>query len=210
MAHNGGTVEWSGSAASGSSTSSSLLERVKAQDPEAWQRLVDLYGPMIFGWCRQSGLRAEDAADLVQEVFGSVAKSIHDFRGAQPCDSFRAWLHGITRHRLLDFFRARQRSPQAQGGTGAQRKFLEVPDSVDSSSPSTPHAAEDAVWRRAVELVKAEFGDRVWRAFWRVVVDAQSPGQVADELGMTVHAVYKAKARVLLRVRQQLGGLEDA
>ncbi|HUT93224.1 MAG TPA: hypothetical protein VMY37_27415 [Thermoguttaceae bacterium] len=40
-----------------SSLSSTLLDRVRAQRPEAWQRLVDLYGPVVCRWCRQSGLR---------------------------------------------------------------------------------------------------------------------------------------------------------
>ncbi len=35
-----------------SSTSTSLLRRVKARDPDAWQRLVNLYGPLVYRWAR--------------------------------------------------------------------------------------------------------------------------------------------------------------
>ena len=57
-------------------TSTSLLQRMQCGDVEAWQRLVDLYAPLIYYWCHQSGLRDEDAGDVVQEVFKSVVTSL--------------------------------------------------------------------------------------------------------------------------------------
>jgi RNA polymerase sigma-70 factor (ECF subfamily) len=168
------------------STSASLLQRVKTQDPEAWQRLVRLYGPLVYHWCRISGLKSEDTADIVQEVFCAVAPGIAGFRGDRP-GSFRAWLRTVTRNKIYDLFRRRQGQAEAKGGTTA---------------------AEDALWRRAVELVRAEFEDRTWQAFWRVAVDGQPPAGVAEELSMTVHAVYQAKYRVLGRVRRELSDLD--
>ena len=48
------------------STSSSLLMRVKGRDPDAWQRLVNLYGPLVYRWAREAGLQDSDAADVMQ------------------------------------------------------------------------------------------------------------------------------------------------
>jgi RNA polymerase sigma-70 factor (ECF subfamily) len=189
-------------------TSTSLLNRVKDQDPEAWTRLVELYGPMVYRWCRESGLKGEDAGDVVQEVFGSVVTSVDDFRGARP-GSFRAWLRTITKHRIHDYLQRRKGVPDARGGTTAQQDLLQVPEPIEPSTPTVPPPKpEDALWRRALELVRAEFEDRTWQAFWRVAVDEQRPADVADELGMTIPAVYQAKSRVLRRVRGGLGELE--
>ena len=47
-----------------SSTSSSLLERVRAKQAEGWRRLVHLYGPLVYQWCRQCGLQAEDVEKI--------------------------------------------------------------------------------------------------------------------------------------------------
>jgi RNA polymerase sigma-70 factor (ECF subfamily) len=58
---------------SNSSIRSSLLERVREHDEQAWRRLVDLFSPLIYDWCRGQGLQAADAADVMQEVFRSVA-----------------------------------------------------------------------------------------------------------------------------------------
>src|SRR5262249_18529030 len=43
-------------------TSLGLLERVKACDPAAWERVVSVYGPLIDRWSRQAGLQEADAA----------------------------------------------------------------------------------------------------------------------------------------------------
>jgi len=60
-------------------TSSSLLERAKARDPQAWERLVELYGPLVYQWCRRWGISATDSQDVVQELFRAVASGIARF-----------------------------------------------------------------------------------------------------------------------------------
>ena len=55
-----------------------------------------------------------------------------------------------------------------------------------------------------LDVIRAEFEDRTWQAFWRVSVGGESATNVADDLGVSVAAVYKAKSRVLARLRQVL------
>ena len=50
-----------------SGTSSSLIDRVKADEVGAWDRLVSLYAPLLYHWCRRSQLDAEDTV-LVTEL----------------------------------------------------------------------------------------------------------------------------------------------
>src|SRR5580698_9987695 len=83
-------------------TSASLLELVKADDAAAWERLVGLYAPLVFYWCRRWDLQETDTADVFQEVFLSVATHIGGFRKDQPGGTFRGWLRTITRNKVLD------------------------------------------------------------------------------------------------------------
>jgi len=189
------------------STSTGLLERVRAREPAAWARLVELYGPPVYDWCRQSGLATHDAADVVQEVFAAVAVGVGDFRGGRR-GSFRAWLRTITRNKVLDFLRRRQAQARAAGGTDAARQLREIPEPQEPSDPLSSAPAENALWHRALELVRAEFEDRTWQAFLRVTVDGIPPANVADEMGMSLDAVYQAKSRVLRRLRRELADLE--
>lgn len=194
-----------------SSTSTSLLRRVKAEDPEAWRRLVRLYGPLVYLWSRQANLNPDDAADMVQEVFVAVAGSIEGFRRERPEDTFRGWLWTITRNKIRDHFRRRQREAQAKGGTDAQEQLLQVPHPQAGARPEPSSEANaeagSQVTHRATELIRGEFEDRTWQAFWRTAVDGRKAAEVADELGMTLRAVYQAKYRVLRRIRQELDDL---
>jgi len=191
-------------------TASSLLEQVKTSDPGGWRRLVSLYGPLAYSWCRQAGLKSHDAADVVQEVFRAVWKHIGDFRRDRPGDSFRGWLRTITRNKVRDHWRRERVRPGALGGTEAHVRLSQVPDDAPPDEPENDDPSEaNLVFRRALELVRSEFENRTWQAFWLTTVEDRDPGQVGAELGMTANAVYIAKSRVLSRVRAEFGELID-
>lgn len=190
-----------------SSTSLSLLRRAGEHDAEAWRRISDLYVPLVYRWARQARLQESDAADIVQEVFQSLASRIQDFRRDQPGDSFRGWLYSITRNKIRDHFRDVARRPDAPGGTEAYAELeaLSEETTVGEISQLTADLAH-----RAAALMKVDFEPRSWEVFWRVVVENQRPADVAADLGMSVAAVHQAKSRVLRRLRQELSGLLDS
>ena len=78
-------------------TSPSLLDVLHDNtDPSAWQRLVDLYTPLIRGWLRRLSVRDHEADDLVQEVLAVVVRRFPDFKHNSRTGAFRAWLRSIT------------------------------------------------------------------------------------------------------------------
>lgn len=173
----GSRIQQDASHSSGS-TSSGLINLVRARHPDAWQKLVRLYSPAVYRWCRYAGVAADDARDVVQEVFTSVMHSLDDFQDTGRSGSFRAWLHGITRHRVVDHFRRCQFEPQAQGGTGAQAAMLQIPEAADDLDTSHKPDVADSLWHRALELIWAEFTERTWQAFWLTGVERQAPADV--------------------------------
>jgi RNA polymerase sigma-70 factor (ECF subfamily) len=207
MVDNGITTDWQGPSAP-SSASSSLLERVKAHDPEAWRRLIEIYTPLIYGWCRQCGLQAEDAADIGQEVFSAVAANREGFRRDGPRASFRGWLWTIARNKIRDYFRRQKGKAQAQGGSAAQQQLAQVPED-EPGSTVTGAARDNRIELQVVERIRAGVEERTWQAFWLVAVNGKEPAAVAESLGLTVQAVYGAVYRVRQRIRRELDGLVD-
>ena len=65
------------------------------------------------------------------------------------------------------------------------------------------------MFRQALDLIRGEFRENTWRAFWLVVVEGRPPADVADELNLSPGAVRVAKCRVLQRLRRTLGDLDD-
>jgi RNA polymerase sigma-70 factor (ECF subfamily) len=190
---------------SSNSFSIGLLERVRARDPAAWQRLVSLYGPTVYRWCRQAGLRPEDAADVVQEVFRSVATGVAEFRRDRPGDTFHGWLWTIARNKVHDHFRRQGRQPDAVGGSGhkqwlAQVSLPEQPDPVEQA------AVDASLVHQALETIRGEFERASWESFWRMTIEGQTSAEIAADLGISKGAVRQAKYRILHRLRQELDG----
>jgi RNA polymerase sigma-70 factor, ECF subfamily len=190
-----------------SDTSLSLITRVQVNDQAAWVRLVDLYGPMVHRWCLQAGLQPADAADVGQEVFRTVSRSIGTFSRDRPGDSFRGWLFTITRNKIRDHSRK-----TIEVGVGGSDPEINL-DLIAAHDPNTepPDDSEDqrTLYLRAVEIVRGEFEPKTWEAFWRVVVDDRAAADVAEELGISRNAVYLAKSRVAQRLRVEFEGLID-
>jgi RNA polymerase sigma-70 factor (ECF subfamily) len=183
---------------------------VRADDASAWDRLVSLYAPLVFYWCRQWDLREEDRADVFQEVFLAVATHIAEFRKERSGDTFRGWLRTITRNKVLDLFRRRGREPQAAGGSEAHERLAHLPAPSSSGDDSVREdRAEQALFYRGLDMIRKEFEDRTWQAFWRTTVEGRSPKDVAADLSMSAGAVRVAKCRVLHRLREELGDLME-
>ncbi|MFO0957483.1 MAG: sigma-70 family RNA polymerase sigma factor [Isosphaeraceae bacterium] len=188
-------------------TSVTLLDAVQANDVRAWERLVGLYRPLVLFWCRRAGASATDAEDVAQDVFAAVLGAIGRFRRDREGDTFRGWLRGITRNKLLQLGKRRRVEPFAQGGTDAQMQLHQIPgDILDEADPPEE---DPSLYRRALELVRDEFEPATWRAFWRVAVDGLTATEAAAELGMSPAAVRQSKSRVLRRLRDELGELLD-
>jgi RNA polymerase sigma-70 factor (ECF subfamily) len=194
----------------GTVTPLSLLERVRANDPEAWRRLVDLYQPLVRFWCCRAGASAEDAEDVAQEVFAAAAAGLGRFQRDRPGDTFRGWLRGITRNQVLMHFRRNQGRPQAEGGDEALARLEGVPSPPEGAvedGAEDEAVAVSQLYRRAVEQVRSEFEERTWQAFWLTAIEARSPDALAAELGMTAAGIRQAKSRVLRRIKREVGDL---
>ena len=56
-----------------SETSFTLLQRLQhAPGETAWQRMIDLYTPLIRNWLRRYSLLDQDAEDVIQDVLAVV------------------------------------------------------------------------------------------------------------------------------------------
>lgn len=192
-------------------TSLSLLVRLRSGESESWSRLVRLYGPLVYSWCRRAGLDVEDASDAVQDVFTSVATHLDSFRRDRPGDSFRKWLKTIAYNCARTHQRRQARRPKAEGGTHAQMRFnalaqgaVEGPPQADSDDDASER---QHLLRQATELVRGDFAAVTWQAFWETAVCGRAAPDVAADLGITANAVRIAKSRVRARLREELDGL---
>ncbi len=175
-------------------TSGSLLERLRQPDADAWARFVELYTPLLLRWTCRLGLQAADGDDLVQDVFGILVQKLPEFE-YDPGRRFRGWLRTVLVHRWHNWPRR-----------GA------VPLNVDPPGSDPADDVQEEEYRRylvgrALKIMHTDFEPTTWKACWESVVNGRPAAHVADELGMSVAAVYIARSRVLRRLREELRGM---
>lgn len=187
-------------------TQPTLLVRIRdAQDQEAWRRFVDIYAPLVYGFLRKRGLQDADAADLTQDVLRQVSSAFRSFEYNQSRGSFRSWLFAIVKNRLVDFWRRENVCERGTGDTDAHQRLGDVADASHD-----PVSAEwDADYHRqlflcAATAIRQDFSESSWQAFWSSAVEGKSGKEVAEQLGLSVAAVYLAKGRVMARLKEQL------
>ena len=62
-----------------------------------------------------------------------------------------------------------------------------------------------ALLQRTLVVIRSDFDDNTWQAFWRLTVEGHAAGDIAVELGISPGAVRQAKYRVLCRLREEMG-----
>lgn len=190
-----------------SETSLSLLERLQRQpDPLSWQRLVEVYAPLIARWLARSPLQTADREDLVQEVLQIVVRKLPEFQ-RHGSGSFRAWLRVVTVNCLRDFWRSEKHRPVATGDSDFLNRLQELEDPRSPLAQVWDSEHDRHVVRRLLELIEPQFEATTRQAFRRVVLEGQKPVQVAADLGISVNAVFLAKSRVLRQLRREIDGL---
>ncbi|MFK8110917.1 MAG: RNA polymerase sigma factor [Rubripirellula sp.] len=191
------------------STSESLLQSARRGDAEGWRSLAQIYGPIIYGWARRCGCQSADAADVMQETLAAMTSALSSFDHQQPGSTFRGWLWTIARNKLRD--RARKVKDVATGGTDANLHLQQIVDAqTDFDSLDPPSQAGDdlaSARSRALALLRESFDPRSWQMFWETAVQGRDPSHVAEEMGVSRWAVYKARARVLQRLQQKMEGI---
>lgn len=86
-----------------------LLQRVAAQDLDAYEALYDKYSDALYGMICHIVRDTAVADEVLQETFWQVWQSAAEYRGS---GSTKAWIFQIARHRSLDELRRRKARPQ--------------------------------------------------------------------------------------------------
>lgn len=196
------------------STQPSLLVRLRDSGDElAWSHFVGLYGPLVYSWLRQRGLQDADVADLTQDVLRQVAVSVRTFEYSPQRGAFRGWLYTVVRNRLRTFCDRELKKDvgrwRGEGGTGAFEKLSAVIDDTVETADEWDRAFERQLMSHAVEVIRPDFAETTWRAFWLTAVEGRRGIEAADELGMTPAAVYLARSRVLQKLKEQVRLLSE-
>jgi RNA polymerase sigma-70 factor, ECF subfamily len=95
-----------------------LVRRCVSGDAAAWQEIVQQYHRRIYNICYRFSGSPDDAADLTQEVFIKIYRTLSTFDTTRA--AFMTWVTTVTRNLLVDHFR--------------KGKYDRVTDSLDATA----------------------------------------------------------------------------
>ena len=190
-------------------TRPSLLVRIREpRDSEAWSQFVDIYAPLIYGFALKNGLQDADAADLTQDVLRAVARAARELDYDPRRGSFRGWLFTVARNKLRNFLASQGRRCRGTGDTDTQKLLEQQPAPEEDEQQLWDEEYDRRLFDCAAAQIQGEVQESTWQAFWQTAVKEQSPKEVAERLAMTVANVYRAKSRVLSRMKERIRELQ--
>ncbi len=80
-------------------TEADFLERLKRRDPDTLKAVADEHARPLYRGARALGFSAEDAEELVQDVFVTFLATLARFEGRSQ---LRTWLFGILHHKAME------------------------------------------------------------------------------------------------------------
>ena len=181
-------------------TPRSLLLRISQDgDQTAWPEFVTILVPAMTAWAQRLPVRLQydDTEDLIQNVLFELWRILPGFRYEEK-KSFRRFLQKMLQDRSIDLLRRKYRHRIAS--------LNETTDPEHMDFPTLEHEEiRLRLLNQILEIVRTEFSETTWRAFWEHCIQGRSAREIGEELSISPGTVYVAKRRVLALLRARFG-----
>jgi RNA polymerase sigma factor (sigma-70 family) len=180
---------------------SALVAAVLRKDRKATAEFVALYADDLYRYLRSRLAPMYDQVeDLVHEVFLAAWESLPGYQGS---GSLRAWVMGIARHKVEDYYRARLRAPES----------IEDGDQEPLAPASTSdfhHLLEQDELRKNTWRVMGSLPEQyrmalIWR-YW----ERASAREMALKTGKTEKAIERLLARARAEFRERWNRVQSS
>lgn len=170
-----------------------ILNRIAAGDANAVQDCLKAYGGLVWSLARRMLKNAEDAEDVVQEIFVDIWKNAERFDPSQASET--TFVAMIARRRIIDRVRyaGRRLAPDS-----LEDVVNEPANRYDVSLQTSVEAAEAA---RALNELRPE----QQQVLQLSIVHGLSHQEISDTTGIPLGTVKTHARRGILRAREILG-----
>jgi RNA polymerase sigma factor (sigma-70 family) len=181
-----------------------LAGLLEAGNDEVWRDFDGRYRPVLRAFASRLGLAPNDAEEVAQETLAQFVELYRAGKYDRERGRLRSWIFGIAQRRVADVRRARERRREKRGESALEPL---------TSEPELERLFEEE-WQRALlaaafaELRAGRTDPQSIRALELLASGSRSADEVATELSMTPNAVYAAKHRAVVKLREILTRLD--
>ena len=188
-------------------TRQSLIVRLKSEQNElAWRDFVCAYEGFLNQLVRRQGVPERHVPDITQQILLTIARSIDGWKDDGNAASFRRWLSTVSRNVVIRFMSRERKQAGGIGGSDLVAQLQNVEDKPDEQHIRR-YQHERIVW--AAELVRHEFLETSWRAFWATVIEERPVDEVALELNVSPGSIYMSRSRIMARIKKKVAEVEE-
>ncbi|HEV3261998.1 MAG TPA: sigma-70 family RNA polymerase sigma factor [Gemmataceae bacterium] len=189
-----------------STTSVSLLGRVREGDEQAWECFDRRYRPVLRTWCRNLGVPDRDIDDVVQEVMMALVKALQTFERRGP-GSLRGFLRTIADRKWTNLLRARY---QERGGITSSLELLEGVAAGEDLQQRLTREYDLELFERAVAAVRCKFAPQVFEAYRLTALEPMTAPEAQKVLNIPAATILVFKWRVGKAIQEEVRRLEEA
>ncbi len=174
-----------------------LLRRVAGGDDQALAELYDQFSGVLFSTAVHILGDAREAEEVIQDVFVQIWNRAATFDGELGAPFH--WTLGITRHRCIDYLRARKRRTRLIDEATTETEILSRPAS-STSAHETLSAEELAKVRAAVRELPADQQQAIELAFF----GGMTHQEIAESLDEPLGTIKARIRRGMLKLKEDL------
>jgi RNA polymerase sigma factor (sigma-70 family) len=172
-------------------TVAALVFAARDGDQEAWNAIVERYGPLVFGVCVRYGLAQADLEDVGQAVWLLLFQHLHTLRTPE---ALPGWLLATTRNECRRVLGERIRR---------QDRTLVVEPPVDGGQAALEQEWERARQAAALREAFAQLEPPCRALLTLLFADPPIPyREIAEQLRMKVGSIGPTRARCLDHLRR--------
>jgi RNA polymerase sigma-70 factor (ECF subfamily) len=177
------------------SSSIALIQRIGAQNRDAFSQFYDRYSPIVYSLALRMLRVQSDAEDLLQEVFLQVWRQATAYSAERG--SPEAWLINIARSRAIDKLRSIRRR---------ERSFVLTDDpAAAESTDNVESSAGESETRLAMNSALANLPEAQRRVLELAYFDGLSQTEIAARLAEPLGTIKTRMRSAILRLRGMLG-----
>jgi RNA polymerase sigma-70 factor (ECF subfamily) len=188
-----------------------LMRRVAADEPAAFERLVERVLPRLLGYFRRMGADRAFAEDCAQDVLLKLYRVRRDY---VPKARFVTFLLHVARNHWIDVYRHRRLGPVTVSADAPRGGDEDGPSTLSASLPArTPEVGAGADLERlreALDRALARLSDEHREAFVLAHLETLRYEEISTLLGIPVGTVKSRVHAAVLQLRETLArqGLE--
>ena len=160
------------------------------------EHLINEYSSALLRYIRQHTTNAEDAEDILQDVFISVYEHASEFDETK-CNE-QAWLYIIAKRKLIDYYRKKK----------GERSLDEMEDWEIPGDDSMAKATNIISARQSIANALAQLDERSRAIVIHKYFDGMSAEEIAAKMNLSIANVRTILSRALDSMESSIGSFE--